>query len=121
MGCSQDGPPIADVEGQVLLDGSPLPDATVTFQPNQPGRQSVGVTDESGHFDLRYSGTRTGALVGEHTVKISTYQAPHPAGPNGEMTALKKEMVPKRYNVDSELTRSVDKWGSEFTFELQSK
>lgn len=121
VGCSQDGPPIADVEGQVLLDGAPLSDAEVTFSPQSAGRHSVGKTDQDGRFELRYSGTRTGALVGDHTVKISTFQAPHPAGPNGEMSPLKKERVPKRYNVNSELTRTVDKWGSEFTFELESK
>ncbi|EAQ81092.1 hypothetical protein [Blastopirellula marina] len=120
VGCSPDGPPIAEVAGQVLLDGKPLPEAEVTFQPVS-GRPSVGTTDPDGRFEVHYSATRKGALVGDHSVRISTYQAPHPIGPNGEMSSLKKEVVPHRYNRDTELTQTVESWGNNFVFELQSK
>lgn len=119
-GCGSDGPPIASVSGQVLLDGRPLPDAVVNFEPSG-GRASSGWTDESGRFELQYSSTRKGALVGEHVVRISTYQPRVPAGPSGEMTEAKPERVPDRYTKNSELTATVvSGWrGNEFLFELE--
>lgn len=120
IGCTRSsGPMITPVSGQVLMEGQPLPDAMVVFEPSG-GRSSLGKTDSQGNFVLQYSSTTKGALVGEHTVRISTFDPPHPAGPNGEMSTLKPEVVPKKYNKETELTRTVeDKWrGNQFTFEL---
>jgi len=76
-GCG--GRKIAPVSGTVTLDGQPYPNAIVSFQPIgtraniEPGRGSVGVTDEQGRFTLRYDGSgRSGAMVGKHRVRICT-------------------------------------------------
>lgn len=121
-GCGSDGPPIANVNGQVLLGGEPLPDAVVNFEP-AGGRASTGWTDEEGRFELQYSSTRKGALVGEHVVRISTYLPRVPAGPNGEMTEAKPELVADKYNKNSELKAVVESgWrGNQFLFELDPK
>ena len=118
-GCGSDGPEIAEVEGQVLMDGQPLPDATVTFEP-AGGRSSLGRTDEEGRFELRYSSTESGALVGDHAVRISTFEPQRPAGPSGELTELKPELVQEKYNTETELTATVESgWSAnEFVFEL---
>jgi hypothetical protein len=76
-GCG-DGPSLARVSGVVTLNGKPYPNALVSFQPmaskesQNPGKGSVGQTDENGRFELVYEGRKKGAVVGKHTVRIST-------------------------------------------------
>jgi hypothetical protein len=76
-GCS-DGPKLARVSGVVKLDGKPYPNALVSFQPvgtranANPGKGSMGQTDANGQFVLLYDGGREGAVVGTHTVRITT-------------------------------------------------
>lgn len=53
------------------MDGTPLPDAIVVFVPEK-GNPSTGRTDDSGKYELSYPGDSKGALVGSHTVKITT-------------------------------------------------
>ena len=48
----------AAVSGQVILNGSPLADATVSFQPDSTiGRGSSGKTDAQGKYSLTVLGT----------------------------------------------------------------
>jgi hypothetical protein len=81
-GCGRGTPTIVPVKGTVLLDGQPLPKATVQFVPQRsdlgPQFTSTAVTDEKGGFTLM-SGYRDlqGAAVGQHTVVIT--ESPLPA------------------------------------------
>ncbi len=113
LGCGgASGPPLGKVSGTITLDGQPLAGASVSFSPMDGGRSSTGVTDSSGHYSLEYSLDKSGALVGEHEVRI------HSAEFTGE--AAKDPVVPERYNSKSELKGTVDKSGSTLDFELTS-
>jgi hypothetical protein len=115
-GCGNSGLPLASVTGQVQLDGAPLPDAVVEFQP--PGSSpSYGKTDANGEFELKYTRDKPGALIGKHTVKITS--GAYVTDEQGE-EHVRPEVVPLRYNDQTELTRLVEQGGNEFTFELQS-
>ena len=50
-GCGSDGPERGVVTGKVTLNGDPLPNADVEFQPEE-GSPSYGMTDEKGRYDL---------------------------------------------------------------------
>lgn len=99
IGCSaEEGPHLAPVEGLVILNGEPLAEALVEFQPTgSEGSPSYASTDSTGHYELVYSMDRKGAMVGEHTVMISTYNK------NERM----KEKVPPEYHRESEIKRQV--------------
>lgn len=106
---------VGTVSGVVTLDGQPLPDARVTFQPRQ-GAPSLGVTDASGRYELRYTRDRAGAVVGEHAVSISTFRAGRPdADPPVER---RPERVPPRYNRQTELNATVDRGANQIDFSL---
>jgi hypothetical protein len=92
LGCNRANMKVAPVSGTVTLDGTPLPRASVTFEPKDGGRPSFGVTNEQGRYVLEYSLNEAGAQVGTCLVRISTANA-------GDDTGAKptKEMVPKRY------------------------
>jgi hypothetical protein len=69
-GCVKSGPELAPVSGRVTLDGKPLENADVVFQPENPGSPSYGRTAADGSYELGYKQGIAGALVGKHTVSI---------------------------------------------------
>jgi hypothetical protein len=111
------GPPLGTVSGIVSLDGSPLKDATVTFAPAS-GRPSQGVTDGAGRYTLDYTLGRPGAVIGLHSVRISTEG--YVQGADGSVEQ-RKERVPATYNAQSTLTAEVKAGDNELSFELRSK
>lgn len=80
VGCDS-GPKIVPVKGLVLRDGKPVANASVTFFPNS-GRPSYATSDAEGKYSLEYGEGREGAVVGEHTVKL-TLGGSMPGAPTG--------------------------------------
>ena len=130
-GCDT-GPGLAPVEGTVTLDGNPLEGAEVEFQPaGEGGRPSVGVTDASGHYELRYTMKEKGALLGEHIVRISMSDDADmdEGGDEGGGALMTDEgadeeeapnRIPARYNTESELKETVNRGGNTIDFALES-
>lgn len=56
-------------KGTVTIRGTPLPNATITFLPDN-GPLAHGVTDDHGRFGFR-TGTRAGAVVGAGKVAVT--------------------------------------------------
>ena len=107
-GCSgAGGQKIVPVSGKVTLNGKPLANATVSFQPVPPqgsinaGPASVGKTNDKGEFSLATLKGDTGAMVGKHHVLISSQFAkaaeddsrPKRGGPEQD------DLVPRRYGM----------------------
>jgi hypothetical protein len=115
-GCGQSGPKLADVQGKVTLDGNPLPDVMLEFQPTGgKGSPSIGYTDKNGEFRLRFSRDRWGAVPGQHLVKIDHDYDP---GSDQKPPAFK---IPPKFNASSDLRRDLKPGANEFNFELSSK
>ena len=96
-GCStSDQPPLGTVRGKVTLDGQPLAGAIVVFSPVAEGRQSFAETSAEGEYELIYFRDTRGAIVGRHTVRITTANEESP-----------DERVPARYNAETTLTFDV--------------
>jgi len=115
-GCGSSGPELATVSGVVTMDGAPLKHAFVTFVP-EAGRPSFGGTDDNGHYELVYTNDRNGAIAGSHTVRVSTKRASDPE--NG--TKAQPEIVPKKFNTQSQLKKSVEPGANVIDVELTSK
>ncbi|MFC1596434.1 carboxypeptidase regulatory-like domain-containing protein [Planctomycetota bacterium] len=119
-GCCGDGIEYFPVTGQVTLDGKPLPDAVVSFMPDDEGGvASLGETDAKGVYALRQTADLNGAPVGKYTVRVTTYRegkpdadSPFPGVP---------EKVPARYNVRTTLSAEVEPKENSIGFELSSK
>jgi len=119
LGCGKaSGPQMGTVSGQVTLDGHPLPDVSVTFQPEN-GRPSTGKTDESGKYTLKFTASQNGALTGKHVIMI-TPQQPSDAELSAG-TAKPPQALPEKYNTKSELTAEVKPGSNVLNFELSSK
>ncbi|MHC2067075.1 hypothetical protein ACYFX5_06370 [Bremerella sp. T1] len=117
IGCNS-GPAIPKsypVQGEVTLDGKPMPSGEVIFVSVADGiRDTVKV--ENGKF--------TGeVLPGERKVEIRSYIAKEGNtkmyGPDAEPSYV--NIIPKKYNENTELTATVEKSDeNQFSFEVKS-
>ena len=120
LGCDGgDLPDLANVEGIVTLDGQPLPNAVLTFQPESAGRPSFARTDEKGRYELIFTAGNEGATLGKHTVTITTLTDGDPdADPP---IASSPEKLPSQYNSSTELSHEVQPGKNNVDFELSSE
>ncbi|MFI4874663.1 MAG: carboxypeptidase regulatory-like domain-containing protein [Blastopirellula sp. JB062] len=119
-GCSDNGPAVGHVSGEITLDDKPLSGAMVLYSPVTPGRSSLAVTDQEGKYELTFSGTQQGAVVGEHTVKITTGQDASYDDRGAVVNAAVKERVPKEYNSETTQRVSVEAGANQIDFHIQS-
>jgi hypothetical protein len=94
----------------VTLDGQPLVNADITFQPEDAPRGSTGRTDADGRYELAYKRGQMGAIVGPHIVRIefSTEVVRNPPP------------IPARYAAKSELHPEVKPGDNNLDFDLKS-
>lgn len=121
-GCSSQTdqtPDLAEVTGTVTLDGKPLSDAVIDFFPQSAAdksqsRTSTAATDAEGKYSLMYDEKNTGAIPGEHVVRISK--------PDGGAEVAGPETLPARYNESTTLKATVSKTSpNSIDFDLKSK
>lgn len=105
------------VTGVITLDGQPLADADVTFQPEGEGRAAAGTTDSQGHYELVYLNDAKGAIVGPNLVSVTTFRDAADDGSTPEVP----EKLPSRYQSDSSVKVEVEKGSNTFDFDLESK
>ncbi len=127
---------LVDVSGLITLDGRALPYAVVTFENPETGQFSYGQTDESGSYTLQLDSEMNGVVPGEKLVRISTTRKilglnvgegesneegeEEGDGDPGESDSS-IELVPEKYNKNSELKVTVSDSKTEFNFDLLSK
>lgn len=84
------------VEGLVRVGGKPVPNAVVTFVPDQAGDvilpQSAAQTDEQGRYRLQLVTQEPGAVVGKHRVTVEDL-AMQAAPRSADGTVLKRPPV----------------------------
>ena len=122
MGCS-DGPPLGTVSGTVTQSGQPIPFAYVQFQPTEPkGTYASTYADAEGRYELRFSESRNGALVGRHEVTIRTAALDEIQVEDRETGKLVTPALPAGYKPKLELKfeRAVDEGDNTIDFQLET-
>ncbi|MCC9609274.1 carboxypeptidase-like regulatory domain-containing protein [Blastopirellula sp. JC732] len=117
VGCYSNKPDLdfGEVQGKVTLNGKPLQNAKVRFQP-EVGRPSYGATDADGEYTLYFMGEPWGALVGANSVAITTENMIEDQN-TGE-TKFIREFLPKKYHAETTLTAQVQPGANRFDFDL---
>ena len=125
-GCGGDTPKdvpkgLIDVTGKVTYKGNGVPNATISFVPLMPDKQSsVGKTDSSGNYTLEMSPSAKGVLPGEYRVRIEAVDGVAGMGAKGEVIKP-KSLIPEKYaKVDtSGIMVNVKPSEKKFDFELK--
>lgn len=116
---------LVDVSGAVTMDGKPLPNAVITFEAPD-GQFSFAQTDPDGRYTLQFDSQMEGVTPGEKTVRISTRKilglnTEKEEGDGTSPAGAAEELVPARYNKESELKRAVESDEAQtFDFALES-
>ena len=122
-GCgSDDGLGRQPVRGEVTLDGRPLREGTVLFDPDGGGAgTAVGGPVRDGRFAIPAD---KGPAPGRYQVRVyasSGRQAPPRAGDSPRTPRPMVELIPDQYNSQSTLTAVVTKGGAnDFAYTLAS-
>lgn len=119
---------LVPASGTVTLDGQPLPNAVVTFE-DAEGQFSYGLTDADGDYELQFDSAVSGVRPGPKTVRISTTrkilglntEEEEGGEESGAKAAAPKELVPEKYNRQSELTVEVTPDRTRYDFDLKSR
>jgi len=126
VGCSGSGDdlPREPVSGTVTLDNVPLANGTISFVP-VTGTGGGGGAIKDGKFSIAREG---GLVPGSYTVAIyaSATQGeqtkPKMAGGTRRESQLAQELIPAKYNANTELKAEIKKGGnSDLNFVLVSK
>ncbi len=128
-GCGNNGKSLAPVSGLITLDGKPLAEGSVVFQPIAPpgstiaGKGSAAFCDAEGRYKLETIAGEPGAIVGDHRVRI--YGPRKGAQVSSEIDGggvAPLEVVPEKYNYATTLTFVVSSEGTaEANFDLTTK
>ncbi len=130
VGCGTPKPATAPVAGRVLVDGKPLAEAAVLFEPVAGGVPARGSTRADGSFTLSTFTRDDGALVGRHRVAISKVTTGDVAVDEFGLEAAlpkpglePKSVLPRRYAdpATSGLEATVEAGGMAVEFSLESK
>ena len=122
---------LVKAHGTIKLDGKPLAAAVVTFEDPTDDTMSYAMTDADGNYTLQFDSEMSGVKVGKKVVRISTTrkllglnskpgQEDSDADPS-EANQKPVELVPDRYNKNSELTADVVQGTTRYDFNLDSK
>ncbi|NIL96301.1 MAG: hypothetical protein GTO62_03955 [Planctomycetales bacterium] len=100
-GCGSSEFPLAPVSGKVTVDGAPVAGARINFETKRQGAErrsgpgSYATTDEEGRYRLETLFGYDGAVIGPHTVWITTLEVRELE--DGTEEILVEERIPERY------------------------
>jgi hypothetical protein len=127
MGCSNGSADVISVTGTVMLDGGPLPDATVRFYPEgaTPGLGGSGRTGSDGKYTLSAARGGGGSPAGSYKVVISRSLRPDGSLPDPKAPPIESDaretLSPIYSNRDaSKLTATVSRDAQVHDFLLQT-
>jgi hypothetical protein len=118
------GSGLVQVQGEVLLDEKPLPNAVIAFIPQGGGRTVTGKSDAQGKFQLTTSTPNDGAKAGTNNVTVTAREVKYELKPGSEEGFVEKHvwLAPEKYSdpAKSGLTAAVMEKEPKVTLKLIS-
>ena len=111
----------ASVSGKITLNGQPLADMGVTFEPmgGNAARGSYGKTDASGSYTLSFiDNDQPGAIIGKHQVSFADLQGGPVETPDAGPAPPVKTRLPASYRGTS-IEYEVKSGGNQADFDLK--
>lgn len=106
-GCGKSGVDRVYVSGKATYDGKPIEIGQIRFVPTSPATGPVTIERiEDGEYATKTTG---GVTVGTHRVEMRMYDShEYETAPRVAGSASVKQLLPDKYNRNSELTLTVD-------------
>jgi hypothetical protein len=117
-GCSR-GPAMAKISGEVTMDGQPLKEGRILFTPEDGQGQTGGSTITDGKFLVEVPPAKMKVQINAN--QVIGKQPAYEGAPNSPMIDIVKEIIPKRYNDQTELKEDVKPGAQSVKYELRSK
>ena len=117
-GCAKE-PPTGMIAGEVTIDGQPLKDGRIQFTPLDGQSQPGGATVVDGKFTAKAPVAKMRVEINGNKPtgkKIKAYDTPE-----SPLMDEIVELVPPKYNINSDLTLDVKPGNQEVKYELKSK
>jgi len=116
LGCGGSG--MTKVDGAVTLDGKPLEDGSISFEPADGKGPTAGGTIEAGEYAIEVP---PGSKIVRITATKVVGQKPMYKGrPDSPMMEIRKDIIPPEYNTKSTLTLNVESSPTPGNFDLKS-
>jgi len=121
LGCAKKGPQQYKVFGTVTFKGAPLSDGVIMFTPESGSSgTSASIPIKNGKYESPPGG---GLAPGKYKVMISAAaggsEPKNPDEPPG-VSELRKELIPEKYNVRSDIIREVQaNNNNQFDFDIK--
>ena len=116
-GCANE-PPTGMITGEVTMDGQPLEDGRIQFTPLDGQSQPGGATVAQGKFTAKVPVTKMKVEINGNKRtgrKIKAYDTPE-----SPLMDEIVELVPPKYNINSDVTLDVKPGPQEVKYELKS-
>jgi len=115
-GCSNDN--TAEVTGTVLVDGKPAPRGSVSFIPADGKSPTAGAEIKDGKYSAKVPLGNSKVQI--RVPKVVGQKKLYPT-PDSPVQDLLEEVLPKKYNDETELTLDVKSGKNEKDWDLKSK
>jgi hypothetical protein len=117
-GC-QKGPAIGTVRGEVTFNGQPLKDGRILFTPIDGQGQTGGATITDGKFTASMPVAKMKVAINANRVigKKPVYEG----DPKSPLMDVVEELIPPRYNVNTELETDVKEGEQTVKYELKGR
>jgi hypothetical protein len=94
-----------EIHGSLTYDGKPIQDGTINFVPVNGNGPTAAAVVTDGKYSVRVA-------PGEKRVRIEAFRVigqsgPRPNDPTSRMVDVKEQILPERYNAQTELVREI--------------
>ncbi len=117
-GCSSGDPNFSEVSGTVIVDGQPIKEGNITFVSVSGNAPSAGgvITDGKYAAKVHIGSTKVEIRASKVVGQKKVYDTP-----DSPMRDIMEEMLPAKYNEQTELTLEVEPGSTVKDFDLSTK
>jgi hypothetical protein len=108
----------AVVEGEVTLDGKPIPTGSISFDPVDGTTSTAGAEIKDGKYSVNVEPGLKNVKI--NASKVVGQKRAYEGDPNSPKVDITEEYIPPRYNTQTELTYDVKSGKNTKTFDLKS-
>ena len=115
LGCQNDG--FREISGTVSYDGQPLQKGNISFIPSGDDGPTAAAIIADGKYSVKIlPGQKRVAIEG---FKVLAQRHYYPNDPKSPLIDIKEQILPARFNTQTELTREITRSAKTYDFDLK--